>query len=178
MLFQVKQVGNTRGGTYLHNDTFPNTYMALVYVPDKYSYVCMANSMALLYTGRPLTSFPSEGVCPHPTSLNVVSERIYDKHEKEKKMNSNKKKNEKILTIPMGNIGMYDPTEIHNRGKLKKHLQESMIRLGYYLLFFFIYLYKYRYCTGDASTVDELNSTHVDSDTVTAQTCHYNIPKT
>ncbi|XP_067140604.1 protein cornichon homolog 4 [Centruroides vittatus] len=47
----------------------------------------------------------------------------------------------KILTIPSGNFGVYDPTEIHNRGNLRKHLRDSMIRLAFYLIFFFIYLY-------------------------------------
>ncbi|KAG7213898.1 hypothetical protein KM043_003101 [Ampulex compressa] len=43
--------------------------------------------------------------------------------------------------VPHGNMGVYDPTEIHNRGQLKRHIRECMIYLGYYLLFFFIYLY-------------------------------------
>ncbi|XP_026499247.1 protein cornichon homolog 4 [Vanessa tameamea] len=45
------------------------------------------------------------------------------------------------FTIPQGNLGAYDPAEIHNRGQLKKHLRDVMIYIGYYLLFFFIYLY-------------------------------------
>lgn len=45
------------------------------------------------------------------------------------------------LTIPQGNLGAYDPAEIHNRGQLKKHLRDVMIYIGYYLIFFFIYLY-------------------------------------
>ncbi|KDR24185.1 protein cornichon homolog 4 [Zootermopsis nevadensis] len=44
-------------------------------------------------------------------------------------------------TVPTGNTGMFDPTEIHNRGKLKKHMRDCMIYLGYYFLFFFVYLY-------------------------------------
>uniref|UniRef100_A0A672G2P0 Cornichon family AMPA receptor auxiliary protein 4 n=1 Tax=Salarias fasciatus TaxID=181472 RepID=A0A672G2P0_SALFA len=43
--------------------------------------------------------------------------------------------------VPMGNMGVYDPTEIHNRGQLKSHMKEAMIKLGYHLLCFFIYLY-------------------------------------
>ncbi|XP_066601223.1 protein cornichon homolog 4 [Prorops nasuta] len=43
--------------------------------------------------------------------------------------------------VPKGNMGVYDPTEIHNRGQLKKHMHDCMIYLGYYLIFFFIYLY-------------------------------------
>ncbi|XP_063382446.1 protein cornichon homolog 4 [Cydia fagiglandana] len=45
------------------------------------------------------------------------------------------------FTIPQGNLGAYDPAEIHNRGQLKKHLRDVMIYVGYYLIFFFIYLY-------------------------------------
>ncbi|XP_054003190.1 protein cornichon homolog 4 isoform X2 [Hylaeus anthracinus] len=43
--------------------------------------------------------------------------------------------------VPSGNMGVYDPTEIHNRGQLKRHTRDCMIYLGYYLIFFFIYLY-------------------------------------
>ncbi|KAF5285617.1 hypothetical protein FQR65_LT13098 [Abscondita terminalis] len=46
-----------------------------------------------------------------------------------------------IAYIPSGNLGVYDPTEIHNRGQLKRHMRDCMIYLGYYLIFFFIYLY-------------------------------------
>ncbi|XP_045478629.1 protein cornichon homolog 4 [Harmonia axyridis] len=46
-----------------------------------------------------------------------------------------------ILSIPSGNLGVFDPTEIHNRGQLKNHMRDCMIHLGYYLLFFFLYLY-------------------------------------
>ncbi|KAK0082763.1 hypothetical protein PV325_009888 [Microctonus aethiopoides] len=45
------------------------------------------------------------------------------------------------FTVPQGNMGVFDPTEIHNRGQLKKHIRDCMIYLGYYLIFFFIYLY-------------------------------------
>ncbi|CAM1308835.1 CNIH4 (predicted) [Pycnogonum litorale] len=47
----------------------------------------------------------------------------------------------RVITIPVGNFGIYDPTEIHNRGNLKQHLKEAMVRLGYYLVLFFVYLY-------------------------------------
>ncbi|KAG7296011.1 hypothetical protein JYU34_021107 [Plutella xylostella] len=46
-----------------------------------------------------------------------------------------------LFTIPQGNLGVYDPAEIHNRGQLRKHLRDVMIYIGYYLIFFFIYLY-------------------------------------
>lgn len=45
------------------------------------------------------------------------------------------------VTVPTGNMGVFDPTEIHNRGQLKRHMRDCMINLGYYLIFFFIYLY-------------------------------------
>jgi len=45
------------------------------------------------------------------------------------------------ITIPKGNLGNYDPTEIHNRGQLKKHMRDCMIGLGYYLIMFFVFLY-------------------------------------
>uniref|UniRef100_A0A1B6C678 Protein cornichon homolog 4 n=1 Tax=Clastoptera arizonana TaxID=38151 RepID=A0A1B6C678_9HEMI len=46
-----------------------------------------------------------------------------------------------FVTVPSGNTGVYDPTEIHNRGQLKRHMRDCMIYLGYYLICFFIYLY-------------------------------------
>ncbi|XP_065332452.1 protein cornichon homolog 4 [Cloeon dipterum] len=46
-----------------------------------------------------------------------------------------------LSTVPMGNTGVYDPTEIHNRGQLKRHMRDCMISLGFYLLLFFVYLY-------------------------------------
>lgn len=46
------------------------------------------------------------------------------------------------IKVPMGNMGVFDPTEIHNRGQLKAHMKEAMIKLGYHLLCFFIYLYR------------------------------------
>lgn len=46
-----------------------------------------------------------------------------------------------VASVRPGNMGVYDPTEIHNRGQLSKHLRDCMIYLGYYLIFFFIYLY-------------------------------------
>lgn len=45
------------------------------------------------------------------------------------------------FTVPQGNLGKYDPAEIHNGGQLKKHLRDVMILIGYYLLSFFVYLY-------------------------------------
>lgn len=45
------------------------------------------------------------------------------------------------ITIPQGNLGHYDPFEIHNRGQLKKHIRDILCHIGFYLIFFFIYLY-------------------------------------
>ncbi|XP_059422956.1 protein cornichon homolog 4-like isoform X1 [Carassius carassius] len=47
----------------------------------------------------------------------------------------------RYVKVPVGNMGVYDPTEIHNRGQLKSHMKEAMIKLGFHLLCFFIYLY-------------------------------------
>lgn len=46
-----------------------------------------------------------------------------------------------LYQLPIGNMGIYDPTEIHNRGMVKKHLKVCMIYLGFYLIMFFIYVY-------------------------------------
>lgn len=48
-----------------------------------------------------------------------------------------------LYKLPPGNIGVFDPTEIHNRGMIKKHLKDCMIYLGFYLVIFFVYLYWY-----------------------------------
>ena len=47
--------------------------------------------------------------------------------------------------VPSGNMGVFDPTEIHNRGQLKSHMKEAMIKLGFHLLCFFMYLYRWVY---------------------------------
>lgn len=46
-----------------------------------------------------------------------------------------------IIKVPKENIGVFDPTEIHNKHQLKAHMRDCMIYLGYYLIFFFVYLY-------------------------------------
>lgn len=45
------------------------------------------------------------------------------------------------FTVPQGNLGAYDPIEILNRGQLRKHSRDVMIYIGFYLIFFFVYLY-------------------------------------
>ncbi|XP_042300852.1 protein cornichon homolog 4 isoform X1 [Sceloporus undulatus] len=47
----------------------------------------------------------------------------------------------RYIMVPSGNMGVFDPTEIHNRGQLKSHMKEAMIKLGFHLLCFFVYLY-------------------------------------
>lgn len=46
-----------------------------------------------------------------------------------------------IYRMPRGNIGIYDPTEIHNRGMVKIHMRNCLIFMAFYLIMFFIYLY-------------------------------------
>lgn len=45
------------------------------------------------------------------------------------------------LTIPSGDLGTYDPAEIHNSRHLKKHMRNVLINLVYYFVLFFMYLY-------------------------------------
>lgn len=40
-----------------------------------------------------------------------------------------------------GSMGVYDPTEIHNRGQLKIFMRNILIQIGFYLIVFFMYLY-------------------------------------
>uniref|UniRef100_A0A452UM82 Cornichon family AMPA receptor auxiliary protein 4 n=1 Tax=Ursus maritimus TaxID=29073 RepID=A0A452UM82_URSMA len=39
----------------------------------------------------------------------------------------------RFIMVPSGNMGVFDPTEIHNRGQLKSHMKEAMIKLGFHL---------------------------------------------
>ena len=43
----------------------------------------------------------------------------------------------------MGNMGRYDPTEIHNKNVLKNFQKEAFVKLACYLILFFVYLYRY-----------------------------------
>lgn len=47
----------------------------------------------------------------------------------------------RAIFIPKGQSCPYDPAEIHNRGQLKSHMKESLIKLGFHLVIFFVYLY-------------------------------------
>ena len=48
----------------------------------------------------------------------------------------------RYINKPPGDVGLYDPAEIHNRSLLKFFLKESMVKLGFHLVFFFLYLYR------------------------------------
>jgi hypothetical protein len=47
----------------------------------------------------------------------------------------------RYLLKPSGNLGVFDPAEIYNRHLLKSYMKESLVKLGYHLVFFFLYLY-------------------------------------
>ena len=40
----------------------------------------------------------------------------------------------RYVTIPPGNIGLYDPTVIRNRGNISQFQRETYVKLGYHLL--------------------------------------------
>ncbi|XP_036136533.1 protein cornichon homolog 4-like [Molossus molossus] len=43
---------------------------------------------------------------------------------------------DRFIMVPRGNMGGFDPREIHNREQLKSHMKEAMIKLGFHLLCF------------------------------------------
>lgn len=45
------------------------------------------------------------------------------------------------LTIPTGDLGAYDPIEILNSRQLRRHMRNVLIKLAYYFVMFFMYLY-------------------------------------
>jgi len=47
----------------------------------------------------------------------------------------------RYLSKSAGQIGIYDPTEIHNRGLLKGFMKESMWKVGYHVVFFLVNMY-------------------------------------
>lgn len=51
----------------------------------------------------------------------------------------------RFLSIPPGNIGYYDPTQIHNRTFLKLSIRETMVKLFFYVGFFFVSMYSLVY---------------------------------
>merc|ERR1712150_269616 len=64
----------------------------------------------------------------------------------------------RFFYFPRGNIGEYDPAEIHNQGMMKKHLKGVVIHLAWQLLGFFIFLY----CLLDAVMKEPVLIQHVD----------------
>lgn len=54
-----------------------------------------------------------------------------------------------LYTLPPGNMGIFDPTEIHNRGMVRKHLKDCIIYCAFFLIFFFIYLYWWEFPFND-----------------------------
>ncbi|ESN99183.1 hypothetical protein HELRODRAFT_66732 [Helobdella robusta] len=47
----------------------------------------------------------------------------------------------KYATVPSGNLGVFDPIEIHNRQQLSLFIKETMVKIGYHLVAFFLSLY-------------------------------------
>eukprot|EP00112_Aurelia_sp_Birch-Aquarium-sp1_P004704 Seg1533.2 transcript_id=Seg1533.2/GoldUCD/mRNA.D3Y31 product="Protein cornichon 4" protein_id=Seg1533.2/GoldUCD/D3Y31 len=47
----------------------------------------------------------------------------------------------RLLSKSKGDTEFYDPAEIHNRNHLKSYMKEALVKLGYNLLAFFVYLY-------------------------------------
>ncbi|XP_065214551.1 protein cornichon homolog 4-like [Planococcus citri] len=45
------------------------------------------------------------------------------------------------FTVPRGNLGVYDPTEIHNRGQVRKNIQQCLMVIGWFLMNFFLDMY-------------------------------------
>lgn len=50
-----------------------------------------------------------------------------------------------VFRVPAGNMGKYDPTEIHNKNILKIFQREAFVKLACYLILFFVYLYSMIY---------------------------------
>ncbi|XKL63649.1 hypothetical protein PGB90_006013 [Kerria lacca] len=48
---------------------------------------------------------------------------------------------EQKFTVPRGNLGVYDPTEIHNRGQVQKNIQQCLFIIAWFLLNFFLDMY-------------------------------------
>jgi len=47
----------------------------------------------------------------------------------------------KFHFVRRGNLGEYDPAEIHNAGQLRRHMIHVSLHLGWQMISFFIYLY-------------------------------------
>lgn len=46
-----------------------------------------------------------------------------------------------MWTVPRWSLGIYDPAEIHNRLSLRRHLQNCVCYMVFYLITFFVYFY-------------------------------------
>uniref|UniRef100_A0A8D8YF25 Protein cornichon homolog 4 n=1 Tax=Cacopsylla melanoneura TaxID=428564 RepID=A0A8D8YF25_9HEMI len=44
-------------------------------------------------------------------------------------------------SVPSGNMGVFDPTELYKRDSIKNHMRNCLIGMGFYLIIFFVYLY-------------------------------------
>jgi hypothetical protein len=49
----------------------------------------------------------------------------------------------KYLNIPPGNVGLYDPTVIRNRGLLRQFQREAYVKIGYHLIECFVLIYNF-----------------------------------
>jgi len=47
----------------------------------------------------------------------------------------------KFHFVPRGNLGEYDPAEIHNAGMIKRHMLQVCCHLAWQMVSFFLYLY-------------------------------------
>lgn len=46
-----------------------------------------------------------------------------------------------VITLPAGSMGVFDPTEIHTRGMVRRHQKHCLLSASFFLGIFFIYLY-------------------------------------
>lgn len=51
----------------------------------------------------------------------------------------------KLMSKRPGSIGLYDPTEIHNRGNLKFHMKEVTFKVVYHIVMFLTNMYSLIY---------------------------------
>lgn len=46
------------------------------------------------------------------------------------------------MALRPGSMGVFDPTEVHDRARMRRMQSESFIKVALYLIAFFFYLYK------------------------------------
>ena len=46
-------------------------------------------------------------------------------------------------SVPKGNIGVYDPTEMYSQQHLRSHIYRNLFKVAFYLLSFLVYLYSF-----------------------------------